>query len=326
MHILIVRLSSLGDIILTEPVVRALRQTYPQAVIDYLTKDSYKNLVELFPSVDNVYSEEEISELTETNYDYLIDLHAKMKIFLLRGKLRAKKKLTYKKKHLLRRAIVLKLTKKSIVSTVGLYFNALQKSDLEVEFIPKPRIVTNHKDKDFVQSMLKKYSLTENSKKLILFPGAKHQTKQYPLEKYAEFLNSIDESWKIIIAGTKQEYTQAVTLASSLKANSYNLCGEFDVAQLAALIYEGDIIVTNDSGPMHLAAALGKMQIAIFGATHPKLGFAPQNDNAIVLSANIRCQPCSLHGGEKCPKKHFACMNKLEPQKLLDAFNQLNSK
>ncbi len=323
MNILILRLSSLGDIVLTEPIARALRRAYPEARIDYVTKASYKGLVNLFQAVDNVYTEEEISKLRE--YDYLIDLHAKPKTFFLRRKLRAGKILVYKKKHLLRRAIVLKLTKKSVKSTVELYFSALQKSKLESEYISNPSIEAKKTDLNFVLSIFQKYSLPENSKKIILFPGAKHVTKQYPLEKYAEFLNSIDESWSIILAGSKQEYPLAVKLASYLKINSYNLCGEFDLPQLAAFINLGDIIVSNDSGPMHLAAALEKKQIAIFGATHPKLGFAPHNDNAIVLSANIRCQPCSLHGGEKCPKKHFACMKTIYHSALLEAFKQLNA-
>ena len=90
-----------------------------------------------------------------------------------------------------------------------------------------------------------------------------------------------------------------------------NICGELDLQQLVTAIDKMDVIISNDSGPMHIAAALEKPQITIFGATHPKLGFAPLNKNAVILSTDLECQPCSLHGSKACPLDHFNCMKQI---------------
>jgi heptosyltransferase II len=86
-----------------------------------------------------------------------------------------------------------------------------------------------------------------------------------------------------------------------------------------------DLVISNDSGPMHIAAALQKNQIALFGATHPILGFSPMNNNATVICKNISCQPCSLHGSERCPKGHFDCMNKIKPIEIAEESQKILS-
>jgi heptosyltransferase-2 len=91
------------------------------------------------------------------------------------------------------------------------------------------------------------------------------------------------------------------------------------------MIKQASVVVTNDSGPMHIAAALAKPQIALFGATTPQLGFAPLNEKAIVLCQNLPCQPCSLHGQETCPKRHFACMLSIKPEAIIAALNTLET-
>lgn len=95
------------------------------------------------------------------------------------------------------------------------------------------------------------------------------------------------------------------------------------LAELIRVIGACDLVLSNDSGPMHLAAALGKKQVALFGATHPRLGFSPMNDNAVVLCRDLDCQPCSLHGGHACPKGHFGCMTGIPAEKILGLIDQM---
>ena len=321
MKILIIRLSSLGDIVLTQPVVKILRQVYPNAKIDFLTKKQFVDLVQAFGDADNILVwENEIRRdfknllKLRKNYDIVIDLHSKLNTFIIKKILQAPKTVTYQKKHLLRLAIIKKITKKKIDSTVELYFSALAKLGIKTELI-FPELFVREKY-DFKLG---------NSKKILIFPGALHRTKMYPPEQFSRFIDSVPAKWncKFIVAGSENEKEICDKLVSLTKSEIINLCGKLSVSELLAVINSADVVISNDSGPMHIAAALKKPQIAIFGATHPALGFAPLNQKAVVLAANIPCQPCSLHGTEKCPKQHFKCMKMISPDMLKKNLNIL---
>ena len=313
MKILILRLSSIGDIVLTQPVAKVLREIYPDATIDYLSKESYVGIVEAFGCIDTIHiwknKRNILKKLRKQKYDLIIDLHSKLNTFIIKSLIRGKKTLTYNKKHYLRKKIVKKITGKSIVSTVDLYLSALKKIGI-TKTVEYPKL---YPDK------LKKNSLEKRfpGKKLIgIFPGALHFTKMYPLEKLANFIDSVPSKWncKFIILGSKSERLLSAELQENTKAQLLDICGEFNISQLISVINNMDVIISNDSGPMHIAAALSKSQIALFGATHPRLGFAPLNKKADIIFSNISCQPCSLHGSAICPKGHFLCMNSISPE------------
>ena len=318
MKILIIRLSSLGDIVITQPVAKVLREVYPDAQIDFYTKKKFAGLVKAFGCVDDVLVWEKKNLLSgscrmaslRNDYDIVVDLHSKLNTFIIKRMIKAKKKVTYSKKHFLRWLMIRKLTKKEISSTIDLYFSALRKLGIEEES-SFPELITLNKNLQGFQNL-------EGLRKIAIFPGAIHKTKQYPIEQLAEFIDSIPTEWncKFIILGSKSEKELSEKLQSYAKTELLNFCGKFDITQLISAIDLCDVIISNDSGPMHIAAALKKPQIAIFGATHPKLGFAPLNEKAVILKTDIPCQPCSLHGGEKCPKGHFKCMKEISPKLL----------
>ena len=322
--ILILRLSSIGDIVLTQPVAQVLRETYPKASIEYLTKEPYIGLVKSFGCVDKIHvwnnKKTILRKLRGQKFDVVIDLHSKLNTFFIKLSVCGRKTVTYSKKHFLRWKIIKKLTNKSILSTVDVYFTALSKLGIK-EKIKYPRLYPDPELKNIVN-----FHENYSSKKLIgIFPGALHKTKMYPLDKLAEFINIIPEDWKckFLILGSGSEKDLAEELATKFKLDLTNLCGEFDIPNLIGVIDQFDGMISNDSGPMHIAAALGIPQIAIFGATHPKLGFAPLNKRSVVLSSNISCQPCSLHGGDRCPKKHFLCMKSISPELIKDSLARI---
>lgn len=317
--ILVIRLSSLGDIVLTQSAVQALRREFPDAQIHYLTKKKFAPIVELFNCVDEIYYWENkytlLKELKKIKFDLAIDLHSKFNTFIIKNFINAKRTVTYNKEHFLRRKIVKQKTDKMISSTVGLYFTALKDIGLETEvFAPK---LFPLKDTEMPEI----FRIDEQAKFIGLFPGALHRTKQYPIQQLAGFIDSVPTEWsyQFLVFGSIAESNLAEELNSLTKTNIIDLCGMLDLQQLVFAISKIDVVITNDSGPMHIAAALEKPQIAIFGATHPKLGFAPMNKKAILLSANLSCQPCSLHGGKKCPKIHFNCMRTILAEQILDS-------
>ncbi len=315
--ILIIRLSSLGDIVLTQPVVQAVRKEFPKAQIHYLTKRVFSPIVEMFGCVDKIHYWEEkkalLTNLRKLKFDLAIDLQSKLNTFIIKNFINAKQTSTYNKEHLLRRQIVKKKTKRTISSTVDLYFTALQKIGINSE-VSNPKLIPINNT-----MMPKAFTTNENTKYIGLFPGALHETKQYPINQLAELIDSVPPEWncQFLIFGSKAENDLADELKILTETEVINICGELDLQQLVTAIDKMDVVITNDSGPMHIAAALEKPQIAIFGATHPKLGFAPMNENTIILSADLQCQPCSLHGSKACPLDHFNCMKQVSAVDIL---------
>jgi heptosyltransferase II len=330
LRILIIRLSSFGDIILTEPITAVLRKTYPDAEIDFLTSQQYASLPRMFPNISTVFSwnkdKESLDVLKERKYDLVLDLHAKLQSFLIRHRLGAPKNLTYNKKHGLRTRIVNKLTKQTIGSTTELYASVLDKMGIPYK-LPRPVIIPL-RQKDPL--MREAFNEKRESRRIFVgvFPGANHITKIYPIEQMSAVLSSLPEDWKacFVFMGGNQEKTINTILKKSVKYPSIDLTGQLDFLNLAYIVNELDLVISMDSGPMHMAAALEKPQVALFGATSTKLGFAPQNKKAVVIENNIKCQPCSLHGQEKCPKGHFKCMRDINPNEVVTAIVDLYEK
>jgi len=323
--ILIIRLSSLGDVVLTQSATQALRKEYPDAKIHYLTKKVYAPIVDMFNCVDEIHfwgnKYNILKTLKKLKFDVAIDLHAKLNTFIIKKFIRAKKTVTYNKKHFLRKKIVKHKTSDNISSTVDLYFTALYKIGLDTP-INEPRLFPKMNIK--LPPALNKQN---NKKNIGIFPGALHKTKQYPLDQFAELIDLFDteKDYRIFLFGSKNEKYLCKELTNKTNYKIIDLCGELHLAQLVCAIYKMDVIVSNDSGPMHIAAALQKFQVAIFGSTHPKLGFAPLNKNAVVLSADLVCQPCTLHGNKKCKLGHFNCMRSIKPELIISIIRkQLN--
>ncbi len=323
--ILVIRLSSLGDIVLTQSAVQALRNEFPNSQINYLTKREYSPIVEMFNCVDEIHYWENkyslLKKLKKLKFDLAVDLHSKLNTFIIKNSIKAKRTVSYNKKHLLRRQIVKKRTNKTILSTVALYFTALKKIGLESK-VSAPNLFPSN---NVVIPDL--FPVSDKIQYIGLFPGALHKTKQYPIDQLAEFIDSVPTEWncQFLTFGSKVERYLASELNSLTKTNIIDLCGKLDLQQLVFAINMMDVVITNDSGPMHIAAAMQKPQIAIFGSTHPKLGFAPMNKKAILLFADLPCQPCSLHGGKECPIKHFNCMKSITAEQILNSLRILIS-
>jgi heptosyltransferase-2 len=317
MHFLIIRLSSLGDIILTQAVVAVLRRNFPNCQITFVCKEAFQDIVQMMGSnIEVLCWRENLSffkELREQQYDAVIDLHGKLASHLITLFAKASMKYRYHKQRKLRQQIVKHETEESISSTVDLYFSALTEL-LPGEGWEQPKLYPHLLLKDEVALPAE----WQGKKVIAIFAGAAHFTKTYPLAQYRDFLRLAKEDWRFIFLGSEAERELSEATRGSFEAISINKCGAFDLVSLASLLQKVDLVISSDSGPMHLAAALGCRQIAIFGSTHPRLGFAPLNPKAEVLCADLHCQPCTLHGWESCPLGHWDCMTQISPQMLFE--------
>ena len=329
MKVLFIRFSSLGDVLLTTPIIRTFRTHFPNAEIHFLTKKQFAPLLEYNPFIDTIISfdaENEsmlqlITRLQKERYTHIIDLHDKLRSALIKRFVRGKV-FTYQKKHNYRKKLLKDHELKPMSSTVDLYASVLEKFDLSLD----------EKKLDFFlpenEEAIAASFLSSDKKRIVtISPGTSWHTKQYPSEYYKKIIRHLLDNYdvRIVLIGTQQEKNLTTELAALSEKKILNLGGRTTLIESAILIKNSDLFISGDCGPMHIAAAFKVPQIAIFGPTHPKLGFAPLNSNASVISLNIACSPCTLHGNNRCPESHFKCMMELSPDIVLDQVNKFLS-
>lgn len=329
MKMLFLRFSSLGDVLLTTPIIRTFRTHLPDAEIHFLTKKQFAPLLEYNPFIDTLIRfdpENEswlqlITRLQKEHYTYIIDLHDKLRSAFIKRFVRGKV-LTYDKKHNYRKKLIKDHALKPITSTVDLYASVLENFNLRLDE-RKIDLFLPDNEEAIAESFLQK-----SKKKIVtISPGASWFTKQYPAEYYKKVIRHLQDNYdvRIVLIGTEQEKNLTTELAGVSEAEIKNLGGRTTLIESAIIIKHSDLFISGDCGPMHIAAAFGTPQIAIFGPTHPILGFAPLNPNAKVLTLNLSCSPCALHGNERCPRGHFKCMIELFPKLVLEQADKILS-
>ncbi|MBS1596005.1 MAG: glycosyltransferase family 9 protein [Bacteroidetes bacterium] len=328
MKILVIRFSSIGDIVLTTPVVRCLKQQ-TGAEVHFLTKRSYEKLVASNPYIDKVqlYGESLercIDRLKKENYDLIVDLHHNLRTFIIKRRLGVRSHSFNKlniEKFLLTTFKINRLPDEHIVDR---YLDTCRPLGVVNDgagldyFIPEKDIVDiNTLPADFHNGYI------------AWVVGAKQATKQFPNEKIIEVIDKVRKP--VVLLGGKEDRAYAKFVMNGLIAGripAYNACGEFTLNQSASVVQQSQLVVTNDTGLMHIAAALKKKIISIWGNTVPEFGMYPYYghaliDNKIMQVRGLSCRPCSKIGYDECPKGHFKCMRNISDKEVAAAINTL---
>jgi heptosyltransferase-2 len=323
-RIAVLRLSSLGDVILTLPVVRALGRAFPSARIDYWTKEEYADVVRFDPAIAHVRSLERDARGLEDLFSMSAELEDCDLIVDLHGSLRTRI-LAFRQRAPVLRARPLRLLRARWVHArwsrppatpraIDRYAEAL--APLGIAAAGAPEVAAGEEAERWAAEWLAEWGA--RGAPVALCPGARHATKRWPEAHWLE----LDEA--LARAGTPRLYFSLASERTALEALSARVAQDKaarwttePLPRMAALLSRCSTAVTCDSGLMHLAAARGLKVTAIFGSTSPALGFAPAGEGHAVLCRNEPCQPCTLHGRERCPKGHFRCMNELKPQQVL---------
>ncbi|MGQ9642310.1 MAG: glycosyltransferase family 9 protein [Ignavibacterium sp.] len=316
--ILVVRFSSLGDILLTTPLLRALKNFNPALQIDFLLRQEYKDVLKLNPNLHELFlftrndfeNLNLINRLKEKRYDLIIDLQNNLRsrgiLYKLKGeKVKFDKKSFHKillvkaKINLLKDAPPIPVRYASVIEGLKLDSAGL---DLFTDKEPSSEI--------------------KSKQNLIgLCPGARHFTKRWPVEFYIQlgrFL--IQNNFNVVLFGGKID-SEICKLMNKEIPEALNLQNNDDILQTAADMKMCKAIVCNDSGLMHAASAVGAKVLTIFGSSVKEFGFAPYNCKSLLIENNsLSCRPCSHIGLESCPEKHFSCMKELKPEFV---FNEL---
>lgn len=307
--ILIIRFSSIGDIVLTTPVIRCIKEQKPGIEIHYLTKRSFKGILEHNPYITKIHTiekevKEVIEELKRENFDFVVDLHNNIRSIQVKRALgkpsSSFKKLNFKKWLL----VNFKINKMPGVHVVDRYLKTVERLGIKNDdkgldyFIPQ---------QDEINLSSLPPSHQNNYVGFVI--GAKHFTKQLPIEKIIAICKKINQP--IILLGGKEDIQRANEIEKGVGPTIYNACGKYNLNQSASLIKQAKKIISHDTGLMHIAAAFKKEIISVWGNTVPAFGFTPyfpDPQSKIVEVNNLSCRPCSKIGFDKCPKGHFKCM------------------
>ena len=325
---LIIRFSSIGDIVLTTPVIRCLKKQVPDAEVHFLVRDKFRSVVEHNPYIDKLHVlahswELMIEELKTEEYDYIIDLHHNTKTLRVKKALNVKAFSFYKlniQKYLLTSVKINILPRVHIVDR---YLKTVQKFGVRNDGMGLDYFISTEEETkraDIPGSHYAGY--------IACVIGAAHGTKRWPVHKWKSFCEQMDHP--IILLGDKNDAERGAEIAAADPLKIYNSCGRFSLNESADLIRKAKLVITNDTGLMHIAAAYKKPIISLWGNTVPSFGMYPYYGNKftdgqrfdIIQVNKLWCRPCSKIGYDKCPLRHFRCMEKIEVQDLLERARQ----
>lgn len=324
MKILIIRFSSIGDIVLTTPVIRTVKTQLDDAEVHFVSKIQYRSILESNPYIDKLFFLEKnlsplIAQLRIEKYDYVIDLHHNLRTRIIKTAL-GRPSFSFDKLNIEKWLMVqLKIDKLPRVHIVDRYLDTVKSLGVKNDslgldyFIPEkdevpPDWLPHAFQKGFVA-----YAI-----------GAQHQTKKLPVKRMIELCDKINRP--VVLLGGKEDAENGEIIKKFFdrgadeyetgleelgkKTVIYNACGKFNLNQSASLIRQAHYVFSHDTGLMHIAAALKKEVFSIWGNTIPEFGMYPYRTRFTILeNKKVSCRPCSKIGYKKCPKGHFKCMN-----------------
>lgn len=328
MKILIIRLSSIGDIVLTTPVIRCLKKQVPDAELHYLVKAAFKPVLEANPYIDKLHClqndwEAMIEALKQEDFDYVIDLHHNLRSLRIKKALK-KRSFSFNKLNIQKWVLTsIKVNLLPDVHIVDRYMDTVSSLGVQNDgrgldyFIPEKDKV---KVTDIPASHLAGY--------IGLVIGAAHNTKKLPMHKLKALCAAIQHP--VILLGGKEDREAGEEIASVDKHKIYNACGKFNINESADLVRRAKLIVTHDTGLMHIAAAFKKPVVSVWGNTVPEFGMYPYYGNIpkdklpydIFEIRPLYCRPCSKIGYKKCPLGHFKCMEKQSIEAIAERVHQ----
>lgn len=311
---LIIRFSSIGDIVLTTPVLRCLKEQFDgEAEIHFLTKRSFFSILENNPYVEKLHgidksTNEIANELVDENFDFIIDLHNNLRSLRIKRKLKivdqSFQKLNWEKWL----KVNLKIDKLPKMHIVDRYLDTLKPWGIKADgkgldyFLPKE-----------VKSMNLPTALTNPF--IALTVGGGHATKTLPVESMIELVNKLELN--IALMGGEEDIEKAKLIEEACGSKVINTCGKYSLSESANIVKKAALVIAHDTGLMHIAASFSKPIVSIWGNTIPEFGMYPYMPQSPELSVimevkDLSCRPCSKLGYDKCPKKHFKCMKEID--------------
>lgn len=329
-RILIIRFGSLGDLILTSATVLNLRLAYPESEILFLTREKFRTVVECFGTVDEILTLGDragpgdylrlLLSIDNDNFDLIVDLHGNFRSWFARRTLSATRRIVYPKRRVERLMMVRRKPRPEVpVHTVDAYNDVLRQLGHPVACW---RPVFGPEFGYQVETETAK--ITNADGFIVVAPGAAHPTKQWEMDKFAEVaLRAHDKLGARILWLVQSADAGKSGLEGKLPDGAFVECVDWPIDRLARLISTASLMLSNDSGLAHLASAVGLPVIALFGPTHPALGFAPRGLFDRVIEVDEYCRPCSLHGKKACYRDKRYCFDRITTDMVFESVSGL---
>ncbi len=316
---LLIRLSSIGDIVLTSPVTRCLKNQFPEVEIHFLTKSRNVDLVEANPYIDKIHLfsgslSETIRDLKAENFDFIIDLHNNLRSMRIKLALKAKSS-TFNKLNIRKWLF----TKFKINTMPNVHI-----VDRNLETVRRMGVVNDGMGLDHFIPASDEMQIDQlpeafrNGYVALVLAGTR-VTKRMPVEKYRRLIS--ETKLPFVLLGGNSECPIAARILEWNTGNVIDFTGKLRINQSASLVHQARLVISNDTGLMHIAAAYRKKILSVWGNTTPALGmypYIPAPGSEILEVKGLSCRPCSKLGYPECPKKHFRCMNDQSEERMLD--------
>jgi len=329
--ILIIQTAFIGDVILTTPLIRETKRTFPKADIDVLVTPQTRNVLENNPYLHSIFVFDKKSKkirafvktawlIRENRYDFCFAAHRSMTTAWLMIFGGVKNRIGFTGKSAAR-LMSRQVTFRQEVRQIERYLDLLR--------VFKAGDLDSHTELFFNDIILQRTRqlispLPSQKPILAVAPGSVRMTKRWPEERVVQLIRQLaDSDISIILIGSPGEKALCDRIEKkSSDAQILNLAGVTSLLEAAAVIKSCDLLVCNDSGTMHMANAVQTDVFAFFGPTVAWLGFSPFRAGDKIFQVDLDCRPCSTHGGEACPRGHFRCMLDISVDKVLDSIVQ----
>lgn len=327
MKILLIRFSSIGDIVLTFPVVHAIRKAFPEAKIHFASKKSFETVllgaegIHKFHFLSDSFSSFK-SEIKSEGFDYIIDLHNNLRTRRLTLGIPAK--IARFDKLNLRKWLFTQFKFNALpnVHVVDRYLETLKVLGINSIDQPMNRFCIPTSSNVNIQERFPML----NSSYVAVAIGAQFKTKRVPKEKWLEIFSKTDYQF-LIVGGEMDRETGDWLVDNCPSKVIVNACGELTILESASVVSQAKSLLTNDTGMMHIAACFDTQIISIWGNTTPEFGMSPYRPQGtktdkIFQVDGLSCRPCSKIGHQECPKKHFRCMNEQDAKAIAESIEK----
>lgn len=323
-RVLVIQTAFLGDVVLTTPLFRALKERWPASHVAALVIPETAPILERLPYLDEVIIHDKragglwelariIREVGAKNFDVVASPHRSPRSSVIARLSRAPRRLGYRESALsfLYTERFPRPADRHETERILALAEAIGVTGADA----KPSLALTAEEREDARKVAGAKPFT------VISPSSVWPTKRWKAEGFAavgDYLAA--RGYGIVITGAPGEGAQGAAVAAAMAAPAVNLAAKTTARELAALVAEAALLLANDSAPVHLASAFDTPTVAVFGATVPAQGFAPLANRAAVAEVRgLGCRPCGAHGGRKCPEKHFRCMNDLSPADVISA-------
>ncbi len=330
-RILIVQTAFIGDVILSTPLVRSIRKTFPDSFISFLLIPQTKEVLANNPHLNEVLVYDKrrnkgageflriVKRIAERKFDLAMIPHRSLRSALLAYLSRIPERIGFDKSagsFLFTRRLVYHDNMHEVDRNLSLLsdFNHLPENR-------GPELFPSFEDFFYVRQLLSECGIKEDDKIVGIAPGSVWPTKRWISERFGEVSQLLMEKAgaKVIFLGSEEDRNLCERIAGSMEKKPKILAGETNILQSAAAVSFCKVILSNDSAPVHIASAMRRPVVAIFGSTIPEFGFAPYGRGHVIVQKKMDCRPCGIHGKRRCSEKHFRCMKDITTEEVFEA-------